>query len=59
LIDHGAATLTSTSTPIRYGYGLFERQADGSIRLDRVDDPTGATDPSFHFAVKADGSASP
>ncbi|MFI5302311.1 MAG: metallophosphoesterase family protein [Polyangiales bacterium] len=59
LIGNGGAPLTSTSTAFTYGYGLFQQQADGSISVDMVNYQTGATDPSFHFAVKADGSAAP
>jgi predicted phosphodiesterase len=59
LIGNGGAPLTSTSTAFTYGYGLFTQQADGSIAVDMVNYQTGATDPSFHFAVTATGATAP
>jgi hypothetical protein len=39
-----------------YGFGTFQRRSsDGAIVVDAVDSMTGATDPSFHFAISATG----
>jgi hypothetical protein len=45
-----------TVTGQSYGFGTFQRRAsDGAIVVDAVDYMTGATDPSFHFIITADG----
>jgi hypothetical protein len=55
LFGNGGAPLSGTS--VNYGYGLIQQRTDGSIQVDSVDYMTNKPDPSFTFAVKADGSA--
>jgi hypothetical protein len=56
-IGNGGAPLVGAGN---YGYGLVNRRAsDGAIVVDMIDYQSGAADPSFHFALKADGSAAP
>ncbi len=56
-IGNGGAPLVGAGN---YGYGLVQRRAsDGAIVVDMIDYQSGATDPAFHFALKADGSAAP
>jgi hypothetical protein len=52
LFGNGGAPLSSKD----YGYGRFMRRADGAIVVDAINWQTRMADPSFHFAVKADGS---
>jgi hypothetical protein len=56
IIGNGGAPLTGSGN---YGYGVFSQQSDGSIAVDMMDYQSNQPDPSFHFAVKADGSAAP
>ena len=53
LLGNGGAPLASSAHS--YGFGTFVQRADGAIVCDEVDYMTGATDPGFHFVVKADG----
>jgi hypothetical protein len=55
-IGNGGAPLTGSKD---YGFGIASQQADGSIAIDMIDYSSGLADASFHFAVKADGSAAP
>jgi hypothetical protein len=56
LMGNGGAPLTGSKN---YGYGLFTQRADGAIQVEMIDYSTGASDSSFKFAVKADGTATP
>lgn len=42
-----------------WGFGLFQRRADGAIQVEARDYKTAAPDPSFTFAVHADGTPAP
>jgi hypothetical protein len=56
LFGNGGAPLSSGN----YGYGVFSRRAsDGAIVVDSYDYMTNQADPSFHFAVKPDGTLAP
>jgi hypothetical protein len=55
LFGNGGAPLSGTS--VDYGYGLIQQRPDGTIQVDSIDYMTNKPDPSFTFAVKADGSA--
>jgi hypothetical protein len=52
IVGNGGAPATSGSN---YGYGYFERQADGTIKADMIDYQTAQPTPSEAFAMKADG----
>jgi hypothetical protein len=52
-IGNGGAPLGGSTN---YGYGMVSQQADGTLAVDMIDYQTGLADPSFHFAVHADGS---
>jgi hypothetical protein len=54
IIGNGGAPLTGGKN---YGFGVVNQRADGAIVVDMVDYASGLADASFHFAVKADGSA--
>jgi hypothetical protein len=54
VIGNGGAPLSGDKG---YGFGLVQRRVDGVLVVDEVDLETGQTDPAFHFAVHADGSA--
>ena len=56
VIGNGGAPLTGNKN---YGYGLFYQRPNGTIQVDMVDYLSGATDPSFRFAVNPDGSNAP
>ena len=43
--------------PVQVVYTTFNPIQDGAIVVDAVDYLSGQIDPSFHFAVQADGSA--
>jgi hypothetical protein len=51
LVGNGGAPLTSKT----YGFALFAQRADGAVTVDMLDWQTVAPDPSFHFAVSAQG----
>jgi hypothetical protein len=53
-IGNGGAPLSGTAD---YGFAMLSQQADGSIAVDMIDYTSGLADPSFHFAVKPDGSS--
>jgi hypothetical protein len=53
LFGNGGAPLSGTN--VNYGYGLFQQRADGAIQVDSIDYMTNKPDPSFTFALKADG----
>jgi hypothetical protein len=53
-IGNGGAPLTGSAN---YGFALVQQRSDGAIQVDMIDYSTGAFDPAFRFAVKADGSA--
>ena len=53
VIGNGGAPATGG---VNYGYGLFERRADGSIHSDMIDYQTADVTASLAFTVKADGS---
>ena len=53
IVGNGGAPLTTGNG---YGYGLLNQRNDGTIRVDMVDYQSGATDPSFAFAINPDGS---
>jgi len=53
VIGNGGAPLTGSKN---YGYGVVSQQPDGTITVDMIDYSTQQVDPSFHFALKADGS---
>jgi hypothetical protein len=55
-IGNGGAPLTGSKD---YGFGIASQQADGAVAVDMIDYASGLADSSFHFAVKADGSAAP
>ncbi len=52
VIGNGGAPATGG---VNYGYALFERQPDGTIRADMIDYQTTQPTPSLAFAVKANG----
>jgi hypothetical protein len=52
IVGNGGAPATSGSN---YGYGYFQRRADGVIQADMIDYQTAQPTPSEAFAVKADG----
>ncbi|MFI5302080.1 MAG: hypothetical protein ACHREM_28650 [Polyangiales bacterium] len=52
LVGNGGAPLTGSAY---YGFALAQRKSDGTIQFDMINASTGAVDPSFGFAVKADG----
>ena len=54
VVGNGGAPLTGTSN---FGYAILQQRSDGAIVVDMHDYSTKATDSSFHFAVKADGTA--
>jgi hypothetical protein len=54
IVGNGGAPPTGG---VNYGYGLFERQSDGAIRVDMIDYQTGQPTAGLGFAVKPDGSA--
>jgi hypothetical protein len=56
VIGNGGAPLTGSKN---YGYAIVGQRPDGAVRVDMYDYTTGAADPSFGFAVKADGTAAP
>jgi hypothetical protein len=56
IMGNGGAPL---SGGVDYGFGMFSQQADGSIAVDMIDYSSGLADPTFHFAVKPDGSPAP
>jgi hypothetical protein len=56
LFGNGGAPLSGSGN---YGYGIFSQQSDGTISVDAIDYATGLADGTFHFAVKADGTAAP
>lgn len=56
IIGNGGAPLSGSGN---YGWGLFERRADGAIQVDMVDYASGLCVPSFRFAVHADGTPVP
>lgn len=53
LFGNGGAPLTGDKG---YGYGIVQQEADGTVVVDAIDYATGEADPTFHFAVNADGS---
>ncbi len=53
IIGNGGAPLTGSGN---YGFGLLKQRSDGAIVVDMIDYQSGASDPSFHFAVHPDGS---
>jgi hypothetical protein len=53
-VGNGGAPLTGN---IDYGFGMIQRQDDGTIHVDMLDYQTGAVVPSQAFSLKADGSA--
>jgi hypothetical protein len=56
LVGNGGAPLSSKD----YGFAVFSQRADGAIEVDMLQWQTRRADPSFHFAVRPDGSpASP
>jgi hypothetical protein len=56
-IGNGGAPLTGTAS---YGYGVVARRAsDGAVTVDMYDYQSNQPDASFHFALKADGTAAP
>lgn len=56
LVGNGGAPLSSKD----YGFALFSQRPDGAIDVDMLQWQTLGADPSFHFAVRPDGSpASP
>jgi hypothetical protein len=56
IIGNGGAPLTGSGN---YGWALLPQRADGAIQVDMIDDQTLQPDPSFRFAVTADGTAAP
>ncbi len=52
VIGNGGAPLTGG---VNYGFGLVRQRADGDVTVDMIDYQSGASDPSFHFAVHPDG----
>jgi hypothetical protein len=56
LVGNGGAPLSGSGN---YGFGVFSQQSDGSIAVDMIDYASGLADGTFHFAVKADGTAAP
>lgn len=55
-IGNGGAPLVSGTS---YGFALLQQRTDGAIQVDMINYETGATDPSFRFAVHADGTDAP
>jgi hypothetical protein len=53
LVGNGGAPLTSKD----YGFALFSQRPDGVLDVDMLQWQTRCADPSFHFAVRPDGSA--
>jgi hypothetical protein len=53
-IGNGGAPLGGATN---YGFGMIGQQSDGTIAVDMIDLDTGLSDPTFHFVVKADGTA--
>jgi hypothetical protein len=52
LVGNGGAPLSSKD----YGFAVFSQRADGTIDVDMLQWQTLGADPSFHFAVRPDGS---
>ncbi|HEY8078007.1 MAG TPA: metallophosphoesterase [Labilithrix sp.] len=52
IIGNGGAPATGS---VNYGYGLFQRRADGAVQVDMIDYQTKMPTPSLAFVVKADG----
>ncbi len=52
LFGNGGAPISGSAD---YGYGVFTQRQDGAIVVDAVDYQSNQPDPSFHFAVKPDG----
>ncbi len=53
-IGNGGAPLGGSTN---YGFGMIGQQSDGTLAVDMIDLDTGLADPTFHFAVKPDGTA--
>ena len=56
VVGNGGAPLTGSSN---FGFGLVQQRADGTIQVDVLDYQSLNFDPSFRFAVHADGSSAP
>ena len=56
IIGNGGAPLTGSKD---YGFGMVNQRPDGAIQVDMIDYHTLLADPSFRFAVNADGTAAP
>ncbi len=55
IVGNGGAPITSSKN---YGFGLIQqRTSDSAIVVDMLDSTTKLADPTFHFAVNADGTA--
>jgi hypothetical protein len=52
LVGNGGAPLASKD----YGFAVFSQRPDGAIEVDMLQWQTLGVDPSFHFAVRPDGS---
>ena len=52
LIGNGGAPITGSAT---YGFGLISQRADLALVVDMYNYQTMATDTSFHFVIKPDG----
>lgn len=55
-VGNGGAPLTGGAN---YGYAIVAQRTDGTVQVDMLDYATGQADPSFRFAVRADGSTAP
>jgi hypothetical protein len=53
IVGNGDAPLSGGAD---YGFAMLSQQPDGSIAVDMIHYSSGLADPSFHFAVKPDGS---
>jgi Calcineurin-like phosphoesterase len=54
IVGNGGAPLTSALAG--YGFALVRRRTDGAVQVDELDYMTSQPDPTFTFAVRADGS---
>jgi hypothetical protein len=56
IVGNGGAPLTGSKN---YGFAMVNQRPDGAIQVDMIDYQSLLADPTFHFAVNADGSPAP
>jgi len=56
VVGNGGAPVTGNKN---YGFAIAQQRSDNAIQVDMLDYATRATDTSFRFAVKPDGTPAP